>query len=345
MSAWAAPSATLTAGSGSGNPGSIGVIVPISLASVDGGQVAALEFELLFDDALLDVSSVTVGGAGSAAGKEVASSIPAIGTLKVLVWGENQTAIGDGTVVNVGFDISASAPAGSLPLTLANVVMASPEASEVPATAIAGSLTVSGSATTFADVPQDHWAWKYIEALYQEGYVSGCSSDPLMFCPENELARGEMAVFIVRGVHGADFTPPQPTEVIFGDVILSEWHAKWDHQLYADGYTAGCSADPLLYCPMQTHLRKESPVYFERMLHGVDYYPDDPTTSFYSDVPYGAESVWFSKWVWAAYVDEIIQECEDDANRGDDLFRPEDGTTRAEAACIMAKAKALPLPE
>ena len=81
------------------------------------------------------------------------------------------------------------------------------------------------------------------------------------------------------------------------------------------------------------------------MLHGVDFYPEDPTASFYDDVPFGAESVWYSKWVWAAYQDNIIQECEDEANRGDAFYRPEDGTTRAEAACIMAKAKALPLPE
>jgi len=345
MSAWAAPSATLTAGSGSGNPGSIGVVVPISLASVDGAQVSAFEFELLFDETKLSVSSVTVGNAASAAGKELKSSIPAVGTLRVLLWGNNQTAIGDGTVVDVAFDISDSAPEGSIPLTFTNVVLSSPQATEVPATTVAGSLSVTGSATTFADVPHTHWAWSYIEALYQEGYVSGCSTEPQLFCPENELTRSEMAVFIVRGHHGADFLPPQPTEDIFGDVILSEWHAKWDHQLFEDEYTSGCSADPLLFCPNQTHLRKESPVYFERMLHGVDFYPEDPTSIFYNDVPYGAESVWYSKWVWAAYLDEIIQECEDDANRGDEFYRPDDGTTRAEAACIMAKAKQLPLPE
>jgi len=344
-SAWAAPSATLTTGSGSGNPGSVGVVVPISLASVDGGQVSALQFDIQYDSSNLNVTDVSVGTAAAAAGKIVVSGLPLADTLRVILYGENQTVIGDGTVVNVTFSIEDTAPVGDYSLNMVDAVASAPDATEVPLQTTAGTITVSGTSTTFADVPRTHWAWKYIEALYQEGYVAGCSSDPLLYCPENELTRAEMAVFIVRGDHGADFMPTQPVTEIFGDVILSEWHAKWDHQLYEDGYTSGCSADPLLYCPNQTHLRKESPVYFERMLHGVDFYPDDPTSYFYADVPYGADSVWYSKWVWAAYLDEIIQECEDDANRGDEFYRPDDGTTRAEAACIMAKAKQLSLPE
>jgi len=345
MPVLAAPSATLTVGSNSGNPGSVGIVIPISLTSVDGAEVSALEFELLFNSSNLSVSNVAVGNAASAADKLVESSIPAEGLLKVVLYGTNQNAIGNGTIVNVSFDISNSAPQDTYSLTMNNVVVASPSATEIPATTVAGSLTVTGTATTFVDVPRSHWAWKYIEALYQEGYISGCSEEPRMYCPENELTRGEMAVFVMRGVWGAEFTPTQPTEVIFDDVALSQWYAKWAHQLFNDGYTAGCSSDPLRFCPNDIHKRAESTVYFERMLHGVDYYPEDPTQAFYDDVPYGADSLWYSKWVWAAYLDEIIQECEDDANRGDNLFRPDDGETRAEAACIMAKAKQLPLPE
>ncbi len=42
---------------------------------------------------------------------------------------------------------------------------------------------------TFVDVPFDHWAHDDIETLYQAGYISGCSSDPLMYCPENTMIR------------------------------------------------------------------------------------------------------------------------------------------------------------
>ncbi|MGD8813649.1 MAG: C1 family peptidase, partial [Anaerolineales bacterium] len=40
---------------------------------------------------------------------------------------------------------------------------------------------------TFVDVPFDHPLHDYIEALYQAGYTAGCSTDPLMYCPEQVM--------------------------------------------------------------------------------------------------------------------------------------------------------------
>ena len=98
---------------------------------------------------------------------------------------------------------------------------------------------------TFVDVPLDHWAYDYIEILYQQGYVAGCSSDPLMYCPEGTMTRGESAVFVERGIHGAGYTAPTPSAQIFDDVPLNEWFAKWAVGLWEDGYTAGCGTNPL----------------------------------------------------------------------------------------------------
>jgi len=50
------------------------------------------------------------------------------------------------------------------------------------------------------------------------------------------------------------------------------------------------------------------------------------------------------KWVAAAHRDGLVQECEDLQNRGDRLFRPLEGLTRAEAACMLVKAKGLVIP-
>ena len=104
---------------------------------------------------------------------------------------------------------------------------------------------------TFLDVPSDHPYSEYIEALYHNGYVAGCSSDPMMYCPERVMKRAESAVFVERGIHGAEYLPTQPTEVVFADVALSQWYAKWIDGLWDDGYTAGCGTDPLVYCPDQ----------------------------------------------------------------------------------------------
>ncbi len=75
------------------------------------------------------------------------------------------------------------------------------------------------------------------------------------------------------------------------------------------------------------------------MLHGADFVPADPVTQVYDDVPVGGSALWFSKWVMAAYQDGLVHDCEDDSNRGDAFYRPYDGLTRAEAACMMNNAK------
>ncbi len=126
---------------------------------------------------------------------------------------------------------------------------------------------------TFIDVPLDNPYYEYVEALYQNGYIAGCSSDPMMYCPERVMKRGESAVFVERGIHGTEYLPSQPTEILFADVELFEWYAKWTHGLWEDGYTAGCGTDPLIYCPDQDHTRAEGCVFYLRMMYGADYEP------------------------------------------------------------------------
>jgi len=193
----------------------------------------------------------------------------------------------------------------------------------------------------FADVPSSHWARGAIEALYNAGFVAGCQASPLLYCPERGLTRAEMAVFVVRGVHGASYQPPQPTEQVFADVPLEQWFADWTDRLWRDRYTAGCGTAPLTFCPNAQHTRAESTVYFSRMLQGPDYVPAEPSLTVYDDVALGT---WHAKWVNAAYQAQLLQECEPPPDRGDRLFHPMRNLTRAEAACIMAKAKGLAAP-
>jgi len=190
---------------------------------------------------------------------------------------------------------------------------------------------------SFADVPSTHWAYADIERLFQDGFVAGCQITPTRkFCPEASLTRAEGAVFVERGVHGGGFSPPQPSSTPFADVPLAQWFAKWVKALWDDGFTAGCAANPLRFCPDQGHTRAEATVFFLRMLRGVDYVPPEPGELFYSDVARGA---WYAKWVTAAQQAGLTSECEDPANRADDRFRPAEPITRAEAACMMTRAK------
>ena len=72
------------------------------------------------------------------------------------------------------------------------------------------SVTANFEKTTFADVPFDHQHWRYIEALYDEGYTAGCLTNPLKYCPDTILNRGMMAVFTLKGAEGVGVNPPKP---------------------------------------------------------------------------------------------------------------------------------------
>ena len=60
----------------------------------------------------------------------------------------------------------------------------------------------------FEDVPLGYWAEDAIYKIYNAGITTGCSKDPLMYCPENPVNRDQMAVFLGRAIHGRNFTPP-----------------------------------------------------------------------------------------------------------------------------------------
>ena len=194
------------------------------------------------------------------------------------------------------------------------------------------------STPTFVDVPVTHWAHDYIEALYDAGYIAGCSADPRMYCPDSNLSRAESAVFVERGVWGEGYTPLDPTGQIFGDVPVESWAARWVNALYADGFTAGCSASPLMYCPWQVHTRAEGSVFFLRMFMGdPGYNPSDPIGLF-ADVPL---EYWGARWVEGAYLAGLIPPCDEGPPM---RFCPEDPLSRAMAAFMMVRAKKLPVP-
>jgi hypothetical protein len=325
------PGASLTLLDSSASPGKTDHVVSIDLVSELGAQVAAVSFDLSFDTAQLSFKGAAAGATAQDAGKDVASSIVSPGVVRVIVYGLNQTAIGDGTLLEMTFDIQAVA-SGVIPLSFSASVAAAPDASSVPLIVQNGTVTVQG--TTFIDVPLGHWAFDEIEALYQTGYVAGCSSDPLMYCPESTMTRAESAVFVERGVHGAGYLPPSPTSGVFADVPLSEWFAKWAEGLWEDGYTAGCGTAPLMYCPLQEHTRAEGSVFFLRMLNGTSYQPA-AATGIFADVNL---SKWYAPWVESAYKAGLIPACESSPAL---KICPEGALDRATGAYMMVQAKGL----
>ena len=109
----------------------------------------------------------------------------------------------------------------------------------------------------FGDVPADHWAGGFIEALVAEGISSGCA--PAMYCPGNPITRAEMAVFLLMAEHGSDYVPPASTGLVFGDVPIDHWAGDFIEQLAAEGIASGCA--PSLYCPDGIVTRAEMAVF------------------------------------------------------------------------------------
>src|SRR3990172_5901047 len=93
---------------------------------------------------------------------------------------------------------------------------------------------------TFADTLTDHWAYQYIEALYSAGITGGCSFSPMLYCPEDAVTRAQMAIFILRGIHGSAYAPPAATGAIFLDVPLGVFADGWIEQFAFEKITACC---------------------------------------------------------------------------------------------------------
>ena len=117
----------------------------------------------------------------------------------------------------------------------------------------------AATGTIFTDVSNTYWAASWIEQLYNDGITAGCGAG--IYCPENNVTRAEMAIFLLRAKHGSSYTPPAATGV-FDDVPTTYWAAAWIEQLYAEGITGGCSAGN--YCPEQSITRDQMAIFLVR---------------------------------------------------------------------------------
>ena len=97
----------------------------------------------------------------------------------------------------------------------------------------------------FGDVPAASFAAAWIEELSREGITSGCGGGS--YCPLAPLTRAEMAVMVLKALHGSDFMPPPATGTVFADVPADAFAAAWIEELAAEGIAAGCGGGN--FCP------------------------------------------------------------------------------------------------
>ncbi len=165
-----------------------------------------------------------------------------------------------------------------------------------------GTLTVAGQAftltqagspvETFADVPPGHVFFPFIEALAEAGITGGCLSQPPQYCPDLGVKRDQMAVFLLRGLHGAGYQPDPAMGTVFTDVPASQPFASWIEQLAREAISGGCGA--ATYCPDLVVTRDQMAVLLLRAKHGAGYQPPPATGSRFTDVP---ASQPFADWI------------------------------------------------
>jgi hypothetical protein len=184
---------------------------------------------------------------------------------------------------------------------------------------------------TFLDVPINHFAWRFVEAVENRGVSSGCGSGN--YCPEASVTREQMAVFLLLAREGPTYSPPACTTPPFNDVPVTSPFCRWIRELAARNITGGCSAGN--YCPSAAVTREQMAVFLLRTREGGTYVPPACTSPMFNDVPCTSP---FAIWINELVRRGITGGC------GTGVFCPTAINTRAQMSVFLTATFALPLP-
>ncbi|HEX2619472.1 MAG TPA: S-layer homology domain-containing protein [Phototrophicaceae bacterium] len=185
----------------------------------------------------------------------------------------------------------------------------------------------------FKDVSDSYWAWNFIEQLYRAGITGGCNTSPLIYCPENTVTRAQMAVFLLRAIHGSSYAPPDVAgNTGFLDVPADHWAAAWIKELAAEGITGGCGNS--IYCPDHSVTRDQMAVFLLRSKHGRSYSPPEVG----SGTGFGDVRVdqWAAAWIKQLVTEGITAGC------GSGNYCPSTPVSRAQMAVFLVRTFNLP---
>ena len=182
----------------------------------------------------------------------------------------------------------------------------------------------------FEDVPFDHWANTFVERLYLSKVTGGCYNAPLSYCPEASVTRGQMAIFLLRGMYGISYSPPAASGTIFDDISSTYWAAAWIEQLQVEGITGGCGNGN--YCPNAPVTREQMAIFLLRAEHGNTYTPP-AATGVFADVP---ADYWAASWIEQLAAEGITGGC------GGDNYCPRTVVNRAQMSVFLVAAFNLP---
>ena len=187
----------------------------------------------------------------------------------------------------------------------------------------------------FADVPVGYWAQLEDRRRFaRPGSPTAAWSARLRYCPEAQLLRSQMAVFLVKAAAGSTYTPPACTG-IFADVPCPSQFADWIEDLYRRGITAGCTVTPLQYCPNSNVSNTQMAIFLLRSKEGAGYQPPACSAPPFLDV--SCTTTGSAAWIVEAGRRQLAVSC------APGYFCPDTPLTRAQMAVLLARGFDIPV--
>ena len=179
----------------------------------------------------------------------------------------------------------------------------------------------------FLDVAQDDIFHPTVEQIFRAGITAGCGAG--RYCRDTDVRRDQIAVFLLKALHGAAYVPPACTG-FFADVACPGTYADWIERLAAEGLTGGCGGGN--YCPQDPVRRDQMAAFLLKAEHGADYAPPVCANAF-PDVPCPSP---FADWIEQLAAEGITAGC------GGGYYCPDDSSTRGQMAAFVTKTFGLP---
>jgi hypothetical protein len=116
------------------------------------------------------------------------------------------------------------------------------------------------SSQRFTDVLPSNPFYAFIDEMAQRQITVGCGGSN--YCPGSNVAREQMAAFIIRAL--GEFDPPMPPSQRFTDVPPSNVFYNFIDRMAVLNVTLGCTPDHLSYCPQASVTRAQMAAFLVR---------------------------------------------------------------------------------
>ena len=176
----------------------------------------------------------------------------------------------------------------------------------------------------FLDAPGNPQFYLYVTRLVSNEITVGIGGG--LYGVDQPTLRQQMAVFLLKAIHGLCYTPP-PCKGIFGDVACPSLFADWIEAMANEGITGGCGNGN--YCPQSPVRRDQMAVFLLKGEHGSGYVPP-ACQSVFGDVPCPSQ---FADWVEQLYAENITGGC----GTSPLIYCPSDPNMRGQMAVFLVK--------